>query len=69
MPLNLHSLYLPHSGQVVYYDEAGHDVCGFDTVREYVWILKGSPLPSDEIIRFVLADNQPVQTPLPGFES
>lgn len=67
MPLNLHSLYLPHSRQVIYYDEAGHDVCGFDTVHECVWVVKGSPVPADEIIRFVLADNQPVQMALPGF--
>jgi hypothetical protein len=67
--LGLHSLYLPYSKQRIYYDADGNMVCGWDTVHCCVWVVAKDPIPADEIIRFVLADNQPVQLPLPGWDS
>ena len=64
--LRLHSQYMPHSRQRIYYNEAGHMVCGWDTVHRYAYVMMGDPIPTEEAIRFVRTDNQQVW--FPGFE-
>jgi hypothetical protein len=56
--MKLHSAYMPHSQQKIYYDETGHMVCGWDVVQQSAWIMTGDPLPPAGVIQFVLNDNR-----------
>ena len=56
--MKLHSAYMPHSKQKIYYDEAGHMVCGWDVVQQSAWIMTGDPLPPAGVIQFVLNNNR-----------
>ncbi len=55
--MKVHSAYMPHSGQKIYYDEVGHMVCGWDVVQRFVWVMVREPWPSAEVIQFVRDDN------------